>query len=894
MADYYGTTSIDIFAGVNDSVNYYYFDAGELSSLDLIIGGAGSVDVIRFEDPVVIGSATLVNKIGVDVIDMSGGDDVLFMSDSIIAYSDDPGVSFRINGMDGDDQLIASSVSAAYGVAMDGGIGNDTLTGGDGDDDLMGNTGDDFYYGSLGEDTYSGYQGWDDVVGSATELNGDTFNQIDSISVTSAGVLSITSFGIGVMALAAGSNFVTIDSVHSAQMTINGGSGADEIALIYDGSLGQSEINGNGGSDTLTGSESEDVLSGGSDADLLEGEGGDDTLDGGSGGDILIGGSGDDLYLAVESGDVVSEAFSGGTDTIETLRNATTMALNIEAMIFTGTGDFDANGNSIGNTITGGAGEDTIEGLAGNDKLIGNSGNDELYGGSGNDTLNGGGNNDFTRGGGGDDLLQTGGGNDTAYGGDQNDTIKGGPGVDALYGQGGDDIIEGGDGVDTINGGAGVDTATYFYAQAGIDADLTRSTGQVVTHAGTDELRGIENLNGTNYDDAITGNQGGNVLIGYGGADTIWGLGGDDSISATSILAEIHPGSGNDTVDGILGGEVRYDEIVEGFVAGFIAPFTMSVDGIGTGTDTILYSNKIHGGLGADTFFYFGEAHGGGGGDIFHGGNFANAFHGDGGFDTVIYDTLNSASGVTSIDMLDPAAGTGLGAGDSFSGIEAVICGDSDDTIYATDGDEYLAGGGNLDVIDGRGGNDTISGGAFTDFLYGGIGFDYADYSDSFAAVQIDLGAVGQTGGDADGDGLYDFEGVLGSAFDDMLTGSIGDNILRGLAGIDVMDGGGGADGFDFDGITDSGNSVATADTITGFGLDDVIDLSNVATGGASDVFTFVGEDAFTAIGQVRFVINAAANHTIVQVNTFGVVGPPEMMIVLDGQIALTPDQFIL
>ena len=53
----------------------------------------------------------------------------------------------------------------------------------------------------------------------------------------------------------------------------------------------------------------------------------------------------------------------------------------------------------------------------------------------------------------------------------------------------------------------------------------------------------------------------------------------------------------------------------------------------------------------------------------------------------------------------------------------------------------------------------------------GGAGDDLLDYSTSNAGVTIDLSTMSATGGHATGDTLAAVDNVLGSAFDDSLTG---------------------------------------------------------------------------------------------------------------------------
>jgi len=105
--------------------------------------------------------------------------------------------------------------------------------------------------------------------------------------------------------------------------------------------------------------------------------------------------------------------------------------------------------NTVGNDISGRAGDDCIIGGAGNDIINGNAGIDAIFGRDGNDRLIGGMGND---------VLVGGNGNDEMLGGFGNDGIIGQAGNDIIQGQPGNDLIDGGAGDDSINGGIGTDT----------------------------------------------------------------------------------------------------------------------------------------------------------------------------------------------------------------------------------------------------------------------------------------------------------------------------------------------------------------------------------------------------------------------------------------------------
>jgi Ca2+-binding RTX toxin-like protein len=91
-------------------------------------------------------------------------------------------------------------------------------------------------------------------------------------------------------------------------------------------------------------------------------------------------------------------------------------------------------------------------------------------------------------------------------------------------------------------------------------------------------------------------------------------------------------------------------------------------------------------------------------------------------------------------------------------------------------------------------GNDLFELGGQADTVDGGAGFDTVSYARAPAAVAVDLGAGGGMGGGASGDVLIRVEAVIGTGFNDVLSGDDGGNLLSGGAGHDTILGGGGAD----------------------------------------------------------------------------------------------------
>ncbi|SAG97196.1 type 1 secretion target domain-containng protein [Enterobacter hormaechei] len=108
---------------------------------------------------------------------------------------------------------------------------------------------------------------------------------------------------------------------------------------------------------------------------------------------------------------------------------------------------------------------------------------------------------------------------------------------------------------DTWSNTGGMDVVDYRNATSGITVDLRLSTAQD-TGFGTSRLLNIEGINGSDYDDVITGNSGDNQFEGRGGNDTFnIGSGGHDTLLYKLINAsDATGGNGSDVVNGFTVG----------------------------------------------------------------------------------------------------------------------------------------------------------------------------------------------------------------------------------------------------------------------------------------------------------------------------------------------------
>lgn len=180
------------------------------------------------------------------------------------------------------------------------------------------------------------------------------------------------------------------------------------------------------------------------------------------------------------------------------------------------------------------------------------------------------------------------------------------------------------------------------------------------------------------------------------------------------------------------------------------------------------------------------------------------------------------------------------------------------DTLYGYGGHDYLNGSGGEDVVVGGAGadrlfggiaNDTLVGGEGADELNGGSGSDAAFYGVGWgdtpvAGVAVDLAAGVGSGGEAAGDSYAGIESVVGSPFDDVITGSDVNNSLQGGGGDDHLIGGEGWDEL----VSGPGNDWLEG----GAGHDALIaTLSDgaILDGGAGDDFIYPGLGPDTIIG---------------------------------------------
>ncbi len=526
--------------------------------------------------------------------------------------------------------------------------------------------------------------------------------------------------------------------------------GTEDPDFIF-GADGDDTINGYGGDDSINGGNGNDVIDGGGGNDLIVGGVGDDTLTGGDGDDVLRSSIGIDSFFGGDGLDRVSFFDYAATQ-------GAYVDLELQVIFNDGHGNFETM-SSIENLGLGTLFADTF---------LGSSGANFIWVGAG-------------------------------------DHVEGRGGDDSFYVDEAGSYLDGGDGVDTItwltqqravDGGGFLTTE---FTDLGYEVNL--SAGYIFDPwGGFGSIANIENVNGSEGDDALIGDDGDNVLNGAGGHDLLLGGGGADTMDG---------GDGDDFVRGEAG-----DDVLSG----------------GAGDD------QLRGSAGVDSFD---------GGD---------------GFDRISFFHVDATQGVIADLNTGTISNDGYGNAETFTSIEAlgghtrfadIFYGDDNDNLFLVGGGDTLyAGGGNDEIqvddapalIDGGDGIDTIT--QFTQSQLvdvDGDGIAEFETTTNGVVVNLNTGLIVDDGFGGSGT-IIGIENVGGSGGDDKITGDANDNVLTGLGGGDLLKGAGGDDTL----VGGEGD-----DRLQGGGGADVIDggagKDNLqGDGGADTLFDGSGNDTMT------------------------------------------------
>jgi len=832
---------------VDLSSNNQYLMAGNTgcsltsgTGADMLYGGTGN-DTINGGT----GADTMYGGIGNDiyyvdntvdrVYEYSGqGTDTVYSSASYYIYPNIENLTLTGSAnINGDGNELNNIINGNSGKNnLTGGAGNDTLNGGVGADSMLGGLGNDTYYvDNIGDRVLENAgTGTDSVISSITYT---LENNIENLTLSGTSAINATGNSLN--------NSIT---GNSANNTLNGGTGADTMAggagndtYYVDSSYDVIYENASAGTDTIIstisyalGSNLENLtlsgsysingygnslnnsIAGNSGSNYLYAYAGNDTLNGGAGIDRMYGGVGNDTYYVDNTGDVITENYNEGTDTVVSYISYT-LGNNLENLTLGGTSAINGIGNSLNNSIKGNSANNILNCGTGADWMSGETGDDTYYVdntgdvvvenlNAGTDAVNS--TISYTLGSNLENLTLTGTYAINGYGNSLNNVIVGNSGSNYLYGYAGNDYLNGWTGTDRMYGGVGNDT--YYVDNTGdvVTENYNEGTDTVISSVFYTLGNNIENLilTGTSaingygdcYNNAITGNSTNNMLYGYSGNDILDG------------------GTGADTLTGGIGNDLYYldsysDIIYENYNEGIdtvissicytlgnnLENLTLAglddISGTGNSLNNIIIGNRgnniINGGLGVDTMA---------------GGTENDTYYVDNINDVIIenqnegIDKVISSISYTLVDNnLENLTLTGTstinGTGNSLTNI--------------------ITGNSANNVLYGYGGRDSLIGGAGADTMYGGTGNDYYYIDDindvvienSNEGVDIINSLVSYTLSNNTEEivleGTSNINGT-GNSLNNIIAGNDGNNIITGGKGYDSLYGCKGHDTYCF------------------------------------------------------------------------------------------------
>jgi Ca2+-binding RTX toxin-like protein len=797
---------------------------------NLILTGTGDIDATGNELANAItgnaGANTLDGGAGADTLAGGAGNDTY-----IVDNASDTAVE---NAGEGTDDVL-SAVSFTLGADIE----NLTLTGASAVNGT-GNAGINSIAGNTGANTLDGGAGADTLAGGAG----------DDVYIVDAADVIVENAGEGQDSVRSSVSFTLSQNLENLLLTGTGdidGTGNADVNTIT-GNAGDNTLDGGAGADTLAGGagndayvidDAGDVVSEGASAgtdsvyaavtyalganlenleltgavainatgnalaNRLTGNTAANTFDGGAGADTMAGGSGNDTYIIDQSGDVVTENFGDGTDSVLSSVSFV-LGANIENLTLTGLAAIDGSGNSVVNILAGNAAANTLDGAGGADTMAGGDGDDVYIVDSAGETVS-------------ENAVS---GSDTVYsavtftlGANVENLVL--TGFAAINGTGNADanVMTGNVSANTLDGGAGTDT---LIGGDGNDVYVVDSAGDLVielTGEGSDTvqsavtyvlgssletlvLTGVAAINGTGNggDNQITGNTAANTLDGGAGADTMAGGAGDDTYVIDNVLDSVSElaGGGTDTVQSSIGYTLGTE--VENLVLTGVGAIN------GTGNAVV---NTLTGNAAANTL---------------DGGAAADTMAGANGDDTYIVDNAG--------DIVSENAGEGT---DSVRTAIAYTLGANVENLFLT-GAAAINGTGNAldNAIEGNTNANTLDGGAGADLLAGGVGNDtyiIDNAGDSIveaAGEGVDTArtsvsyAIGAEVENLVLTGAGAINGT-GNALANVVTGNTAANTLDGGAGADTLGGGLGNDSYVIDNAADLVQEAAGEGTDTVF-----------------------------------------------------------------------------
>ena len=694
--------------------NYYsgYSQVEKLEFADGTIVETSSVSIVEPEEPSENAGQTISGTSDDDILIGSDGDDTINAEDG---YND-------ITGGKGNDIISAGYDRDTFYYNL--GDGYDKIT------DLGGR--DQIIFGDgISKENISFYRKNDNLIISINDDFSQGIEIIDFFRNNDNRIENIKFADNSTLRLTTGLILKTNELDGSITGTV------EDDTLI--GNIGENNLNGSSGDDILNGGKGNDTLDGdvgndtyiwnlGDDIDTIRDTAGLNTIKFGeniSFDDLTFKQDGNNLRLIVKNdisqGIIIQDHFSSN--------NINNNYHPITIFEFSDGSKFDFRENNItltydnrAETITGNIGDNIIDAQGGDDTITTYGGDDIINGGAGDDEISSGNGNDIITGGSGNDIINGEAGNDTYI-------WNLGDGMDTITDSSGFDKIKFGEGITSANLSffkqgnnllifindnhqEGIIINRYFEGSYNIEL-LEFTDGSSINLSQSLDIKlgdTGESIDGTIYNDTITGGDGNDTINGGNGDDTLSGGIGEDTMSGGDGADIISGGTGDDTIDGGAGNDTYIWNLGDGMDTITDSQGTDKiVFGEGISYDDLSFSqtnsdlyinvqNMPNQGLLIKNYFALGNSNRietleFSNGNLFDLSKNALILKGDGTINGTIYD-------------------------DSITG------NNNDDTITAGDGNDIIYGNAGNDNIDGGNGDDIIYGGQGCDTLKGGYGND--------------------------------------------------------------------------------------------------------------------------------------------------------------------------
>jgi len=524
-----------------------------------------------------------------------------------------------------------------------------------------------------------------------------------------------------------------------------------------------------------------------------------DTLIDGGGADTLNGYGGTNTYIISNANDRIIDTGRASQiiTSLSTYSLASTLISGVSNLAYTGLGDASLSGNTLANSIVGGAGNDTLfDGGGGTDTLVGGDGTNIYIVSNSADKITDAGSGSVIRSSVGFNLgsSQVSGVNMLVYTGSGGVSLTGSSSSDSIVGGAGNDTLsDGGGGADTLLGGAGANT---YIVSSTANKITDTGSGSVIRSSvgfnlGSSQVSGVNklvytggsgvSLTGSSSSDSIVGGAGNDTLSdGGGGADTLLGGAGANTYIVTSAADKITDTGSGSLIRTALSSFSLASTLVSG-VSNLVYTGTGGASLSGSSAANSIDASaatsgvSLNGGTGKDTLW------GGSANDTLVG-NGSSALVGGTGANTYI---VSSAAD----KIADAGSGSVIRSSIGFNLASALVSG-VNNLVYTGSGNVSLLGNSSSNSIAGSSGKDTIQGWSGTaasntasDTLAGGAGADsfiLSTAGQSTNAYGNGSGAVANItdfGGGSTGDKLvlHDFGiGHVGSAGYQTVSGGAG------------------------------------------------------------------------------------------------------------------------